>query len=270
MLHAINSETNQLVVEVIGRGKIAVLFVHGLGSNRGCWHQAREHFDLERYQLILPDLPGFGESIASSGFSYSMVAMGRCLRTVVEALGLSEWHVVAHSMGGAAALSLLSDGESVASSFTCAEGNLDAEDAFLSRKIARKSEAAFIKAYPKWVKIVAASLGTTQNDQHERYVQSLLRTSPQSVYRAACSCLRASSSGELIGCFAELPCPVAYVFGEKTRLVRGIPEVARLPQIRRFEVPGQGHFMMENNECFYRWLRHWIESVSSPQSRLLG
>lgn len=259
VLYPICSEADPFAVEVVGRGRIAVLFVHGLGSNRNCWHRAAEYFDPERYQLILPDLPGFGESIAKSGSDYSMAALGKSLRTVVENLCRSEWHVVAHSMGGAAALSLLADSGRIANSFTCVEGNLVARDAFLSRKIARLSEGAFVKAYPRWVKSVESSLGEYQNDQHRRYVHSLLQVSPEAIYRAACSCLRASCSGELACGFAELTCPTAYVYGERTRRARGVPEVALLPQIRRLEVPGQGHFVMENADCFYRWLRQWVD-----------
>ncbi|MGC4068490.1 MAG: alpha/beta hydrolase family protein [Polyangiaceae bacterium] len=177
-----------LNVETFGEGSTNVLFVHGLGANRDCWREARQFFPASRFRLLFPDFPGVGDSDRPSDFDYSMAAFGRCLRDVVTSLGASAFHVVAHSMGGVAVLEACKLDGFVPVSFLSAEGNLEAEDAFMSSKMARLSESVFLKTYSKWVNLVEATLDVAFNTQHARFVASLRAASPVAVYRSAVSC----------------------------------------------------------------------------------
>ena len=38
-----------------------VVFVHGFGSNKESWIEMMDYFE-ERYRVITPDIPGFGEN----------------------------------------------------------------------------------------------------------------------------------------------------------------------------------------------------------------
>jgi pimeloyl-ACP methyl ester carboxylesterase len=259
-----------VAVEVQGCGAESVLFVHGLGSNRDCWYRANEFFDLERYRLILPDLPGFGDSARPSDFDYSMASLGDCLGRVVRELGVENPHIVAHSMGCAVALGMLETQAIRPASFAAAEGNLAAEDAFMSTRITRFSEPDFLRAYSMWLSVMEGFLGDQSNPQHERFIESLHSASPVAVYRAAGSCSERSCSGALSRQYAALGCPLAYVYGADTLKQRPIPEVAHLPHVQRFAIPDQGHFMMQAAEHFYSHLEAFISSSTNPGARSLG
>jgi pimeloyl-ACP methyl ester carboxylesterase len=250
-----------VAVETIGRGRESVLFVHGLGANRGCWYRASEYFDVERYRLLMPDFPGFGESARPEDYDYSMATLGQCLAGVVEQFGTDPLHIIAHSMGCVAALAMLQMPGVAVASFVAAEGNLIATDAFMSSKVARLSESTFLRTYSKWLIMVRESLGDQPNEQHDRFVESLRQASPLAVHRASLSCNARTASGELSQQFAQLECPLAYVYGTETEAQRSLPEVVFLPRVERIPVAGQGHFMMQDAEAFYRPIARWIASV---------
>lgn len=92
-----------------GSGTPLVL-LHGIGHRREAWDpvldQLAEHFD-----VIAPDLSGFGQSPAFAGeVPYSMENACDHLADQFAAWGVSKPHVVGNSLGGAIALELGSRG----------------------------------------------------------------------------------------------------------------------------------------------------------------
>jgi pimeloyl-ACP methyl ester carboxylesterase len=259
------SQGLNLSVEIFGEGLTNVLFVHGLGANRGCWCEARKFFPSSRFRLIFPDFPGVGGSDRPGDFEYSMAAFGRCLRDVVTFLGVSTFHVVAHSMGGVAALEACGLPDFSPTSFLSAEGNLAPEDAFMSSKVARLSESVFLKSYSKWVNLVEATLEVGSNAQHARFVTSLRDAAPVAVYRSAVSCQTLTRSGSLLDRFVRLPCALAYVYGSRTVEQRALPGVTASDRVQCHAIEGQGHFMMEDAEAFYRTALEFIERASGER-----
>jgi pimeloyl-ACP methyl ester carboxylesterase len=251
-----------VAVETLGEGTESVLFVHGLGSNRGCWYRAQEFFDLQRFRLILPDLPGFGESARPAEYDYSMAAFGDCLHRVIMDNRVERLHVVAHSMGCAAALCMIETHAICPDSFVAAEGNLVAEDTFMSGRIARFAELDFLRSFATWLAVIKEYIGDEPNEQQIRFVESLRNASPLAVHRASISCNERSRSGALSSRFAALGCPTAYVYGANTLKQRPIPQVALLPHVHRVSIANQGHFMMQAAEGFYPQLAAFIASVS--------
>jgi abhydrolase domain-containing protein 6 len=81
-----------------GQGEPLVL-VHGMGGGRGSLLDVAEKLKLE-YRVILPDLPGFGDSDKPPNADYSITAQVENLRQIILALGLSRVHLGGHSMGG--------------------------------------------------------------------------------------------------------------------------------------------------------------------------
>ena len=80
----------------------AVLVLHGFGADKDSWvPYARGLTD--RFRLVVPDLPGFGESPQRPGDDYTLgVQVERTLRFLDRAQ-LGRTHVVGNSMGGAIA-----------------------------------------------------------------------------------------------------------------------------------------------------------------------
>ena len=81
----------------VGEGP-ALIFVHGLG---GSWQNWLENipFFTDRYRVVAPDLPGFGNSQLPRE-RISIRSYGRTLSTLCDELGIETAAVVGNSMGG--------------------------------------------------------------------------------------------------------------------------------------------------------------------------
>ena len=86
-------------------GPDLILFVHGLGCAKESFKSAWESTALEGFSLLAPDLPGHGET-PTEPWGCRMEDYAAFLKSVVIARRWERLHVVAHSMGGAAALLL--------------------------------------------------------------------------------------------------------------------------------------------------------------------
>ncbi len=247
-------------VRLVGTGPEPVLFVHGLGASRCCWREAPAHLDLDRYTLILPDLPGFGASDRPDEADYQLPSLAAALRGVLAHLRLSSIHVVAHSMGGAVAL-LLANRPGRFRSFLAAEGNLVAGDAFMSSKVARMKESLFLRVYSKWIHTVRQSLEPELSPIHEAFLASLRQAAPHALHRASVSCSTVTASGELSERFAALTCPRGYIVGGNTE--RALAPVLRATATELMTVPAQGHFMMGDAPRFYALVRDFLARATA-------
>ena len=81
-----------------GRGD-PLVFVHGFGTEAAVnWHAQLDQF-VRRFEVIAPDLPGFGgsERLAEGN---GIALQVRCLRTLLDDLGVPRASLIGHSMGG--------------------------------------------------------------------------------------------------------------------------------------------------------------------------
>ncbi|MFC4799235.1 alpha/beta fold hydrolase [Neobacillus sp. GCM10023253] len=86
-----------LYYDRLGNGDPLVL-IHGLGERKEGWkfqHELAEHFD-----LIIPDLRGFGKTRCSESQEITINAFARDIVELLEQLGLNEAHILGFSMGG--------------------------------------------------------------------------------------------------------------------------------------------------------------------------
>lgn len=83
-------------------GEVLVL-IHGFGADKDNWSFAAQHFT-DKYRLIAPDLPGFGENDLSVDRDYSIQEQTHRLMRFLDALGIQKCHIGGNSMGGFIAL----------------------------------------------------------------------------------------------------------------------------------------------------------------------
>lgn len=77
----------------------AVVFVHGNPGAGSDWQDLMRPV-AEFAQVIAPDMPGFGGAEKRADQDYTLAGYGRHLGGVIEALGLTRVHIVAHDFGG--------------------------------------------------------------------------------------------------------------------------------------------------------------------------
>src|SRR3989442_1523663 len=82
----------------LGEGP-AVVLIHGFPTSADLW--AREAFLLaSRMRVIVPDLIGYGESDKPADLDLSTRPQAGYVRELLTSLGIEEFAVVGHGMGG--------------------------------------------------------------------------------------------------------------------------------------------------------------------------
>ncbi|OAN75207.1 alpha/beta hydrolase [Jannaschia sp. EhC01] len=88
----------ELSVHRAGRGEPLVL-LHGFPQNHRCWEKIAPRL-AERFDVIVPDLRGYGDSDAPEGVeAYAKREMALDIVGVLDALGLKRAHVLGHDRG---------------------------------------------------------------------------------------------------------------------------------------------------------------------------
>lgn len=81
-----------------GSGPDMVL-LHGFGGNKDNFTRMGNYLS-DNYRIIIPDLPGFGESTRDSAWDYSIPSQVTRLHKFIKALDIESFHLAGNSMGG--------------------------------------------------------------------------------------------------------------------------------------------------------------------------
>lgn len=85
-------------------GKPTIMLVHGLAGSRDNWNRVARYLT-PYYHVIIPDLPGQGDSKVPNDFDYSLPNLTEKLRRFAEAIKVdNSLNVAGHSMGGSISL----------------------------------------------------------------------------------------------------------------------------------------------------------------------
>lgn len=79
-----------------GQGPTMVM-LHGITGDSSNWVRFARHYT-DRYRVIIPDLPGFGESSRIDSASYSIPVQSERLGELMRLLGVAQFHLVGNSM----------------------------------------------------------------------------------------------------------------------------------------------------------------------------
>ena len=99
--HSIQAGDTNWVYYEGGEGPTIVL-LHGFADSKDVWLETAKQLT-PHFHLIIPDLPGWGESSRVDGASYNIDAQAARLDTWVQTLRLQRFVLIGHSMGGAVA-----------------------------------------------------------------------------------------------------------------------------------------------------------------------
>lgn len=87
--------------EVAGAGETLVM-IHGLGASGNIWQGQKEFLQTD-FQVLTVDLPGHGKS---DWMPVTLIDMAMDIRQILSGLGISQFSLIASSMGGLVALEL--------------------------------------------------------------------------------------------------------------------------------------------------------------------
>jgi len=76
-----------------------IIMLHGFGADKDTWLMFAKYFT-SGYRVIIPDLPGFGESSKPENAQYTIMSQVEKLNALAKELKLTDFHIVGNSMGG--------------------------------------------------------------------------------------------------------------------------------------------------------------------------
>jgi pimeloyl-ACP methyl ester carboxylesterase len=85
-----------------GNGRTLVL-LHGAGANKNSWCRFAKHLSAAD-RVIVPDLPGHGDSVQSLSLGYSIAEQTQYLHELLTQLHATQIHLVGNSMGATVAI----------------------------------------------------------------------------------------------------------------------------------------------------------------------
>ena len=236
-------------------GEESILFIHGLGACKECFKDALDFLGYEKYSIVTPDLPGFGDSGKAEDFACTMKDYSAICRVLIESLDMKRVHIVAHSMGGAVGLLLADEIPEKVLSYISLEGNLIAEDCWLSKKTISRSLLEFTDNGFKKLRAGmkrSIDMSVANSNSMVLFNDWLAKSDPVAFYKCSESLVTLSTSGELLEMFQQFNKNKCYIYGEMNR---NMPVIEQLDMIPKLMIENAGHSMMTDNPTeFYQKL----------------
>jgi pimeloyl-ACP methyl ester carboxylesterase len=252
-----------------------VVLLHGIGHRRGAWGPVFERL-AEHFEVIAPDLSGFGQSPAFAGeVPYTMENACDHLADQFAVWGVPKPHVVGNSLGGAIALELGARG--LVSSVTTLSpagffGHAGRVQAFVSLLTLRV--LAFITPKPMLRYLAGKTWGRRaigwvlyehpeRHTAEETYEDSL-------ALKHATAFERTIMSGVTYSFESQVPVPTTIAWGVKDRILaysQSQTARERLPQARHVDLPACGHVpMADDPELIVRIIEQTVRAAEDSKA----
>lgn len=257
------SEAGKLIYhKLIGRNQdVFIIYIHGLAPISPIFGEmfAEQYYgySLNEYSWIIPHLIGYGESEKPEKLEvYTMENQGRYLYELLLVEKIREVIIMAHSMGGPVAISLIdkiqnqSEGEIRVKGLFYLEGNLDRNDTFLSSKIAQYPFEEFKKNFDERVA-----------DLIKKFSLDYSNNGPYSIWGSAYDLVEIPEEQLLPRLQKLIDFPVFFVFGEKNKGRFTSEELVKSKNFPVIYIPNTGHSMFfENPQEFWKVIKELLKS----------
>ena len=227
----------------LGKGT-PLLLVHGFPLEGSCWSAVApllaEHFD-----VIVPDLRGFGRSTTKAG-EFTMADLAGDLAALLDHLGIDRAALAGHSMGGYVALAFAREFPQRLAGLALVSSQAAADSP--ERQAGRHATADAVAA--QGVAVLAETMPaklTAVPELQDCLREVILRQRPAGVIAALRAMAGREDGTDLL---ASLTCPLVLVHGDADALIpadRAHQALAAQPAARLTLLPGIGH--MPANEA---------------------
>lgn len=103
--HEVSTATMDYAYLTGGPGSVnapTLLLIHGFSGDKDNYTRLAKYLT-DAYHVVVPDLPGFGESTKDIHLSYDVASQVSRLHSFVQKMDLTTFHLAGHSMGGSIA-----------------------------------------------------------------------------------------------------------------------------------------------------------------------
>ena len=216
-MHYINFKGKKIAYRVHGKGQPLVL-IHGLCEDSTIWDEFIKGL-VGEFQIIRPDLSGFGESELLS--EHSIDVMAESVKAVLDDMGISKCVMVGHSLGGYVSVTLAEKYPSVLTGLGLFHSHPFAD--VPEKKEERRKSIEFVKTNGHIVYVkqlipkLFAELFATSN---EFLINSLIfkasKYSPETIIGTQQAMLERTDNSEVI---KKINCPVLLIIGKQDKTV---------------------------------------------------
>lgn len=254
----------------LNRPRPVLLFVHGLGESGMCFNEAFEFKDTGEYNLVVPDLMGYGRSSRAGNGDYSMNSQILRLWRLMDVLGIGPFYFVGHSLGGDIGTFMASsDSRQRIQGFVNIEGDLTPQDIFFSNKVVTAAESG---NFERWFQAdfkeeLVLKVWGGKWPSCRRYYASLQFARPEAFLANAKEIYQKNQAlpgrRECITglTYAQLKIPRVFCWGSES-LAKGTLEFLESASLqhRKFE-PAFHWPMIDQAEAFYGFVADFIRST---------
>ena len=240
--------------------KGTVLYLEGLGCSKEDFVGAASIDELQPHSLVALDFPGCGHSLYPDDATFGMDDLVEITNIVVSELGLEDFVIIGHSMGGLVGLLYAEKYVEHVKGFIDVEGNLASEDCFFSRRIAIRGPLGFTR---EALDRLQDGLAQSRSRGLQEFAKALLSASEKALVAYASSLVDYSDNGNLIPRFTGLRIPRMFLYGSENRGLSYIPRL-RDSDCEALEIPDSGHFpFYDNPQAYYQVICNFLDSVFS-------
>lgn len=237
-----------------------VVFLHGLQTSKALFEDWMTQSCFSKSSVLSVDFIGFGESSKPKDFSYTIEEQALGIMALLDLSGISECHVVGHSMGGMVGTLLLELVPNKVLSLVSLEGNLQGRDCGESSKVAQLSYQEFSEThYPNLLR----KLNEMESPSARVRRSSVSKVPAHAFFLAAREIVAAAESERLLKIFESTPHHKLLVVGQDSGFAsRPESEVSKVVVI-----PDATHFMtLDQPERSLDVVRDFLVSVGAADS----
>lgn len=254
-MEKVNINGIQIAYARQGSGKPLVL-VHGYPLDHTIWDEILPLLEND-FDLILPDLRGFGESDVVET-QYKIVDMAADIAGLLDELGIEKTAIAGHSMGGYVVLAFANAYQKRVTGLGLVASQAPADPS--ERKQGRYEAAEEIMK--SGVQLVADGMSgkLTSDERVQAYLRGLIaKQHPAGLAGALKAMAERDDSTSILSSFQY---PVVVIHGEADELIpiqRAQEVKAAIPQATLMELSGVGHMpMMENPQATATTLKNLL------------
>jgi len=243
--------------------KETILYTHGLGCSKDDFFGAMKARGLKGHKLLAFDFPGCGNSTYPVDLTLGIDDLVKITDIVVSELGLENFVIVGHSMGGLVALLYAEKHCKNVKAFINVEGNLESRDSTISRRVTKHNFDEFKDTV---FQVFKQKLLATGNVGFKKHVEILKKYSSESSKKAffdlSPSLMKYSDSGNLIQRFLGLKIPTIFVYGsENSNRIQYISDL-REAGCEMAEISKSNHFPnYDNPKEFYEVISKFLDGL---------
>ena len=217
----INYQSSEIFYTVTGTGK-PIMLIHGFGEDGDIWEHQVE-FLKDHYQIIVPDLPGSGQSDLIKDMSIE--GMAECIKAVIDNeypdLSAQQICLIGHSMGGYITLAFAEKYPDVLNGFGLVHSSAYADDD--AKKAARLKSIEFIEAngaYDFLKTAIPGLFGEIWSPTHQEEITTLVQKGNNFSTEALTQYYRAMiARPERTAVLKNFSRPVLFIMGEHDKAV---------------------------------------------------